>query len=253
MANTATHPFFAMQSTYSQRPVIHSEMSEVLTLCRLPDSIDIAKMKENVSGYMESRKAYYKKKNRAPFIEDEFSEFYTADVTSGEEIGGGSCGMDVKTSMHEGIDAMCVIMNTHASNEKSLMQNFRASGANLDGLFRERKDTEAVALFANQYAAKIQKVKNDRGLSDLYILAFVSTVKDVYLVCFKMSLDNVQHVSSGGFVNSQAENCVNIKVTNFINPLYGNVKLYKSKKRLELRLLPAVLASEHAVKIYTMD
>lgn len=228
-------------------------MNEVIALCEVPTSVNITQMKESISSYMESRKAYYKDKKRSPFVEDEFSEYYTAKVTAGEEIGGGSCGMDVKTGANEGIDVMCVIMNKHQSNEKSLMQNFSTSGANLDVLFHEKQDKEAVSLYMNQYSKKIEKVKAEKGLNDLYIMAFVSTEKDVHLVCFKLNLENIQHVTSGGFVNKQKESYVNILVTNFINPLYGNVKLYKSKKRMELRLLPAVLTSEHAVKLYTME
>ena len=47
--------------------------------------------------------------------------------------------MDIQTSSNEGIDAMCVVMNkSNTSNEKSLMQNFKTAGENLDTLFREK-------------------------------------------------------------------------------------------------------------------
>ena len=233
---------------------IESNVNEVLELCKIPESINIGMMTEFINKYMESRVSYYREKKRSPFIEDEFSEFYTAKCSNGIEIGGGSCAMDVQTKENEGIDAICVIMNKNSSNEKSLIQNFSSSGVDLDTLFRDKKDSEAIELYLAQYLNKLKDVKNKKKLKELYILAFISTKNDVHMVCFKINLESIKNVTSGGFVKTKAgkaDKNVNIIVNNFINPSYGNVKLYKSKKRIELRLLPAVLNSEHAVKVYS--
>jgi hypothetical protein len=248
----ASNPASDATNTLSEK-ILEDPNANVLTLCEMPKSLDIEKMKELVSSYMKSRTEYYKHKGRSPFVEDEFSEYFTAQTTQGTEIGGGSCGMDVKTSINEGIDAMCVIMNGTTSNEKSLMQNFSSSGANLDTLFIEKKDDEAIQLFVDQYSKKLIKTKNEKKLTDLFILAFITTRIDVHIVCFKINLENVKNVSSGGFVNEKKAKCVNINVNNFIDPNHGKVVLYKSKKRLELRLCKKVIESEHAVKIYTMN
>jgi len=226
--------------------------TNVLSVCKMPESVDIAVMKDLVSKYMESRTEYYKEKKRSPYVEDEFSEWFTGQATKGIVIGGGSCAMDVKTAKGEGIDAMCVIMNKSQSNEKSLMQNFSESGNNLDKLFLEKKDEDALKLFTDGYFHKLNTCKTEKELTDLYILAFVSTTADVYLVCFKIDIAQIQHVRSGGFVGEGKAECKNIKVNHFVDSKHATVKLYKSKKRLELRLLPAILESEHAVKIYTM-
>lgn len=233
---------------------INVEMAlEVLTPCNLPKSVNIDILKNSIIQYMRPREEYYRDKNRAPFIEDELSEYYTAKATNGIEIGAGNCAMDVKTEDNEGIDAMCVIMNKNQSNEKSLVQNFSDSGANLDTLFKEKKDVKALNLFLNQYKNKLDDVKKIQNLTYMFILAFVSTDKEVYVVCFKINLENIKHVSSGGFVNKEKPSCVNIIVSNFINSSYGNVKLYKSKKRMELRLSPFILKSEYAIKLYSMS
>ena len=231
-------------------PVINAEMAfEVLELCKLPESLNIAQMKELIHEYMTPRVSYYCEKKRSPYVEDELSEYFTAKSTNGVEIGSGSCAMDIQTKDNEGIDAMCVIMNNNGSNEKSLIQNFSSSGVDLDTLFKEKRDNEAVKLYMDQYSKKLHDVKEGKKLTDLYILSFVSTYNEVFLTCFKIKLENIKHVSSGGFIKNSS---VNILVNNFINPRYGNVKLYKSKKRLELRLKPDVLNTEYAVKIYTM-
>jgi len=234
-------------------PLREEISTNVLTLCEIPKSLDIQRIKILISEYIEPRKKYYKSKKRSPFIEDEFSEFYTAETTGGQEIGSGNCAMDVKTKLNEGIDAMCVIMNKGQSNEKSLMQNFSDSGNNLDKLFFEKNDKEAVELYIKGYSEKLIKCKNEKGLIELYILAFISTNIDIYLVCFTINIENIENCYSGGFVNPKKDSCVNIIVNNFINKKYGKVNLYKSKKRLELRLLPSILTCKESIKIYTMN
>lgn len=223
---------------------------EMLELCKIPESLNIEQIKDYVYHYMTPRIPFYHDTDRAPFIEDEFSEYFIAKSSGGTVIGNGNCAMDVQTKDNEGIDVMCVVMNRKQSNEKSIIQNFSVSGVDLDTLFKNEKHEEAVKLYTEQYSKKLTNVKTDKKLTDLYILAFVSTKQDVFLVCFKMNIDNIKHISSGGFVNTASAK--NIIIQHFINTSYGNVKLYKSKKRIELRLLDNVLKSEHAVKIYTM-
>ena len=228
-----------------------SNEGNVLTLCPFPESINIEVIKEMVNGYMGPREEYYKNKNRSPYIEDEFSEYFTAKASQGEEIGGGHCGTDVKTKDNEGIDAMRVIMDKGTSNEKSLIQNFSSSGSNLDTLFNEKKDEEAVQLFMNDYSDKLKKVKKDKNLKKLYILAYISTNTDIYLACFKMNISKISNVKSAGFVENKTK-CVNININNFIDPNIGKVNLYRSKKRVELRLKQNLLNEEHVHKIYSM-
>jgi hypothetical protein len=226
--------------------------SNVLTLCPIPESIDIDKIKEFISNYMEHRKIFYKSTKRSPYIEDEFSEYFTALASDGTEIGRGHCGMDVKTKDNEGIDAMCVIMNKDISNEKSIIQNFASSGANLDTLFKEKKDEEAVELFMNDYKKKLDNVKATKNLTDMYILAYISTNVDVYLACFKINISRISFVVSGGFIEGKTEKCVNILVDNFIDSNIGKVTLYKSKKRVELRFKKEILQERYIYKIYSM-
>lgn len=225
-----------------------SSMPCVLEPCKIPASVDIEYLKHNVQQYMESRKEFYKETGRKPYIEDEFSEYWIAKASKGVQIGMGSGGMDVKTSIGEGIDVMCVIMNSNGTNEKSLMQNFSNAGADLDTLFREKKGDEALLLYLNGYADKIKGTKDKHTLNDLFILSFVSTQTSVYVICFKLNIDQVKNVKSTGFTKAEK----NITTVNYIDELYGNVKLYKSKKRLELRLSKSCLDYSHAIKLYSL-
>lgn len=223
----------------------------VLKICTLPESINVDRMKELVLKYMGSREEFLTLAKRPPSIESWFSELITSIASGGILIGSGSCKMDVKTKDNEGIDSTCLIMHKSGTNEKSIMQNFSKSGNNLDTLFDEKNDKEAVRLFSEGYREKLMKCKNEKKLDRLFILSFISTESEIYLVCFEINTENIGHVYSGGFVREEGGNCKNISVHNFIDPLYGNVNLYKSKKRLELRLTPGILESQYVVKLYT--
>lgn len=59
-------------------------------------------------------------------------------------------------------------------------------------------------------------------------------------------------VNSGGFIKAKKENCVNIIVNNFIDADNGKVTLYKSKKRVELRLKKDILQKDYVHKIYSI-
>ena len=220
----------------------------VLEPCKLPDSVDIKKIKKSLEEYMTPRKEFYEETSNNLEIEDVFSEWWVSKSSDGKRIGKGSSGMDVKTSTNDGIDVTCLIMNKHISNEKSLMQNFGKAGLNLDSLFAEKKDEEALSLYLEGYTDKINKTKEKNSLNDLYILSFISGVKDVHLLCFKLNIDLIRNVKSDGFKSGFKT----IKTKNFIDEKYGNVCLYKSKKRLELRLNKSCLENEHSVKIYSL-
>ena len=222
----------------------------VLRQVPLPASISIPYLREKVSQYMNGRAEFYRDTGRNPYIEDEISEYWTAKASNGREIGRGSGGMDVKTELGEGIDAMCVIMNHNGSNEKSLTQNFSVAGAQLDQLFDERRDVDALNLFRNGYKEKIRKVREENNLNALYIIAFISTQTDVFTVCFSLDEAMISEVSSGGFVAGGDRNII---ANGFIDPSEGNVKLYKSKKRLELRLNRAVITSPYAVHLWSIN
>jgi len=222
----------------------------VLRQVPLPDSIRIPYLREKVQQYMDPRAEFYRDTGRNPYIEDEIGEYWTAKASNGIEIGRGSGGMDVKTVDGKGIDVMCVIMKHNGSNEKSLTQNFSGAGAQLDNLFNERRDVEALSLFCERYKEKIRKAREDNNLTSMYLLAFISTQTDIFVVCFYLDETMIDEVRSGGFVAGRDRNII---ANGFIDPSEGNVKLYKSKKRLELRLNRTVLASPYTVQLWTLN
>lgn len=221
----------------------------VIQICKTPAYLDLTILKDLVSAYLAPRIPFYTETGRKLYIEDEFSEYFLAKATAGVQIGGGHCPMDVKASNGDGIDAMCVCFNGNQTNEKSIIQNFSESGKALDGLFAEKKDIEAVSLYMKDLTKKWAQVKIDKDLKDLYYMCFTSTKSNVYLTTFKIDPSAIEKVESAGFRAGTTGN-KNILFKNFIDPTVGVVTLYKSKKRIELRLTKGVLENENTIKLY---
>jgi hypothetical protein len=229
------------------KTVFNAVKQYVLEPCQIPTSIDINLLKEYVVEYMKPRQTFYKETNRSFSIEDEFSEWWTAKASSGEQIGKGHEATDVITSNKEGIDAMCVIMNEKETNEKSLIQNFNTSGFNLDSLFENKDHESAIKLFVNELNKKLQSVVIKHTLSSLYILSYISLDDSIYICCFKYNIELLDNVVSNGFTKQGQS----IFAGGFIDEKYGNVKLYKAKKRMELRLYKSCITDNpFAYKIY---
>jgi hypothetical protein len=243
-------PVKVEMSDDSHTTYLHNEASHhtenVLEICPIPDSVDILQLTTEVGIYMAPRKEFYTQTERDPYIEDEFSEWWTQKASSGRHIGKGSVGMDVKTSTSDGIDVMCVIMNKTISNEKSLMQKFKEEGGvNLDSLFLEKKSKEALDFYINNYYKKLTDCVKSHDLVNLYILAFITTQTSASIVCFKINIDLIKKVTSTGFTEAEKS----ILTAGFINSDHGDVRLYKSKKRMELRLKKACITHPYAVKL----
>jgi len=220
----------------------------VLEIAPMPTGFDVDLIKTMVTEYLTPRLNFYKDAGRSLFVEDEFSEWFLAKATAGKEIGKGHIAMNVRSSAGDGIDAFCVIMNKGESNEKSLIQNFKECGKDLDTLFSEQKFAEATNLFMTNYKKKLIEVSKVKEINNLYYLGFVSDVKSVYLVNFKINID---HIDSVG-VKTVTKSLKSIMLNNFMLDEHGSIKLYKSKKRIELRLRPAVLKNDNVVKIYEL-
>ena len=236
-----------MTSSLKSENEIDNVKKYVLEPCEIPSSIDINLLKEYINKYIEPRKRFYEDTG-CPFnIEDDFSEWMLAKASSGTKIGNGHEATDVVTSNKEGIDAMCVIMNSKETNEKSLIQNFNASGFDLDSLFKNKEDTQAIKLFVNDLNKKLQSVIIKYNLTCLYILSYITLGKCIYICCFKYNIDLLDNVVSTGFTKQGQS----IFAGGFIDEKYGNVKLYKAKKRMELRLdMSCIRDNQFAYKIY---
>jgi hypothetical protein len=224
-------------------------MSFVLEPCEIPTSICKEYLKESMKEYMISRQNFYKETQRSLYIEEEFSEWFVEKASSGKQIGKGNQATDVISSKKEGIDVMCVIINKNQTNEKSLIQNFNTCGANLDVLFNEKDDKSAIQLFMDDLKKKLINVKEKHDLTDLYILAYISSQTSIYVSCFKYNIPLMDNVVSCGF-SAKGQS---IKINGFVEEIWGCVKLYKAKKRIELRINKPILYHPFTILLYTID
>jgi hypothetical protein len=223
----------------------------VLEIAHMPAGLDLTEINSLLTQYMShSRLNFYKDSKRSLYVEDEYSEWITEKSSNGRQVGKGHFAMDVKTNVvggggggppSDGIDVFCVIMGKTESYEKSLAQKFVKGGAALDTMFKEKKFDDAVKLFMESYISKLNDVKvlntDGKQMANLYYLGFVSTTDKIFLVNFKINLQNIQYVNA----KYTTKTGQSIFLTNFIDERYGNVKLYKAKKRIEFRMKRAVL------------
>lgn len=245
---SAVEAKYPVQRNYWENEHPNNSGTHVLEIAPLPEGLNIDAMKAMIHDYLSHRLSFYREAKRSLFVEDEFSEWFIEKVTGGEQIGKGHIAMDVKTGAGDGVDVFCIIMNKLESNEKSLIQNFKKTGKDLDILFKEQKFADAIQMFMTNYKEKLEEVVRTKRMRALYYLGFISTVDEVFLVNFKINVEHIQHVG----VKKATKGGVSIFLKNFIRPEHGNVKLYKSKKRVELRLSKAVVEHPHAVSIYKL-
>ena len=61
---------------------------------------------------------------------------------------------------------------------------------------------------------------------------------------------NTKNISNMKYSKFTTTKCKNITIDNFIDCSVGNVKLYKSKKRLELRLSKEIINNKYSIKLF---
>tara|TARA_B110000208_G_C11791718_1_gene437844 strand:+ start:1867 stop:2622 length:756 start_codon:yes stop_codon:yes gene_type:complete len=222
-------------------------------LCRKPvisvvrgsgsDMIDLNKLRRLIKYDFEGIRGDMAREEEANLkIESDVSEFIIAKcIDKGKRVGQGSGPIDVEND-NIGIDVACVCLNNNTTNEKSLGQKFKGDGGNLlDIHFSDEKHTLALDLYVNEMKNKFSKIKKD-----IYYFILISTKKDIYLSILSINPKSLLFVKSSGFTSQRKS----IKTSGFIDNKYGNVILYKSKKRLELRLNRSVL--EHSHRLFTL-
>jgi len=227
----------------------NSNEKNVLEPCNINEiGIDIQKLKKclEIDYLTDGRKEYYESTSTKNIkLEDGFMEFITAKCMGGNHVGEGNCPVDVVKD-DIGIDVLCVCLNAkNLTNEKSIMQNFKECGNNLDHLFETGQYELAISEYSKRYHAKLLEAKDSKNIEKIYYLAYISTNLNVYVSVFKINVDSILDITYDNITRQQKS----IKFKGFIDENYGNAKLFKSKKRLELRLNKNILSNYNTIKI----
>lgn len=130
------------------------------------------------------------------------------------------------------------VSNSH-SGEASLGQKFEGPGIHLDALFAKEKYVEIKDGWIKLYYEKYKSLNKTYKIKKIYyffILRPGTQVEgaDFYFTGAVLNLKNLNKVT----VNKNRTTKKSVFLDNFIDNEYGNTKIYKAKKRLELRLRP---------------
>lgn len=215
---------------------LKSSESNLLSLVNIPSDINIKRLKNLISELINVDLIYFQQEKSNLTMDKISIERRIADSCNGKRVGQGNKPFDIITPSGQYIDVCGVCLKGATTNEKSLIQNFRTAGTVLDNYFLENKHNEALELFKNTLKNKCQV--------EIYHLFVISTTDKIYIVCLKLNTDNIDNIKSNGFTKKKSS----IVLDNVIDKKLGKAKLYKSKKRIELRLNKEILNS--AILIY---
>lgn len=118
------------------------------------------------------------------------------------------------------------------SGETSLAQKFRDTGVGLDALFANKQYVTIVDGWKNILESKLVGVMQEQTLSKIYYIFILRGESKIYLCATKVNVSEIQSLSYDKATDSS------VFVGNLIDSNFGYGKIYKAKKRLELRLKP---------------
>jgi hypothetical protein len=139
------------------------------------------------------------------------------------------------------------------SGEASLGQKFEGPGINLDALFKMKKYEEIKDEWVKLYYEKYVSLSKNYPISKIYYLFILRPGVQVQGADFYFTGAVIDLKKLNGIeVNNNRTTKKSVFLNNFIDNEYGNTKIYKAKKRLELRLHPKKWVENNmALKITT--
>lgn len=173
-------------------------------------------------------------------IPKEHIEQWVVQAIDASPVGAGSYAVDVVKEGQFGADVKMLSCKTDGlgtlkdsdSGETSLAQNFKDTGIGLDELFANRDYNRILDGWKNILFKKLDKVIREQGVSQIYYIFILRADTSFHLCGMKVNIDQLDEMTYGKATQSS------LFVDNFIDPDYGKVKIYKAKKRMELRLRP---------------
>ena len=128
------------------------------------------------------------------------------------------------------------------TGEKSLGQkfddiNFGENKETLDSLFASLSSEKIINSWKKILKKKWQQTIDDHQLNNLYLVNLIlyKPKKKLYVFLLKINYKKLDEISKDKISKTS------VFLKNFIDPKIGNVKIYKSKKRMELRIKPREL------------
>ncbi|MCC0678548.1 MULTISPECIES: hypothetical protein [unclassified Clostridioides] len=183
--------------------------------------------------------------NQAPLpiqVPKEHIEQWVAQAIGAVPVGAGSYPVDLIKENEFGADIKMLSCKINASGqlsdttsgETSLAQKFTSAGVNLDIAFANKEYDKIVQDWSNILELKLSRVKVEQNINKIYYIFILRAASKFYLCATKVDLDLINTMSA----DKDNSTSTSVFVNNLIDDNFGNAKIYKSKKRLELRLKP---------------
>jgi hypothetical protein len=193
-------------------------------------------------------------------IPKEHIEQWVVQSLGVEPVGAGSYPIDVKSDTW-GADVKmlsCKVdergnLENADSGETSLAQKFNDNNfsinQSLDELFRNRDFDVILDSWKKILVDKYRKVQEDFNISDIYYFFILRAGSTFYLCGIRVNLDELNQV----FVDIERSTKTSVWIKNFLEDTLGHTKIYKSKKRLELRLRPKEWVKQNRVLTFSTN
>lgn len=186
-------------------------------------------------------------------ITKEFLEDWIAQACDLTKIGAGNYPIDVYEPNKYGVDVKFLTakikndgsFSNSYSNETSLGQNFKDGGSGLDQLFKSKDYDNILKAWVKILNAKVAVPIKDLKLKKIYYFIFVRAGNKISLAIAEVDTKNISNLTTNRSTDTS------VFVQDFIDDKYGNVKIYKSKKRMELRVFPKQLEEDN--RLITWD
>lgn len=155
---------------------------------------------------------------------------YPIDVIKDDEYGA-----DIKSLSYKVNDKTGEVTNSQ-TGEASLGQKFEDEADSvLDELFKNKEYQKILDKWKSILSGKYSSVQIAHGSTlPLYFFFILRGKADFYLTAAKVDPSKVNLLD----VNHERSSDKSVFIKNYIDENYGNCKIYKAKKRMELRLLP---------------
>ncbi|MBW9150381.1 hypothetical protein K2F40_15585 [Clostridium sp. CM028] len=171
-------------------------------------------------------------------VPKEHIEQWVVQAIGANPVGAGNYGVDVVKPGVFGADVKMLSCKIDAlgnvtdsdSGETSLAQNFKDTGISLDQLFQVERYDEIVDGWKKIIQYKLEKVKVEQSVEKIYYIFILRAGTSFKLCGMEVDVDELQNIRPSHASSSS------LFIDNFIDSNYGGVKIYKAKKRMELRL-----------------
>ena len=195
----------------------------------------------------------YKSKESLPIqIPKEHLEQWFVQALQVEAVGAGSYPIDVLKPNEWGADIKMLSCKvdkndnlTHGdSGETSLAQKFKGTGISLDDMFKQEEYQSIIDGWTSIWRDKLLNVRVDKSIEKVYYFFFLrGSKKESYICAFEVNIDSI-HTDTITQRDRNSEIKQSVFLNGVIDEKYGNAKIYKAKKRLELRLRPKNLLED---------